>query len=137
MPELPFTAISWDQTLVSLGISAVAAGLAYRGAARVLRRQEVVRELRARRDALEQVVVVVDGPVVEYFENEEEEEYPQREMVELERRALQAQIYYLRDLEMQNALRDICYPSRYKEALSKIRATIEEVDRRIAAGGRA
>jgi hypothetical protein len=125
--------LAWDQTLLSLVLSAGVAWWAYRGAARVLRRQEQLRELRARRDALEQVLGAVEGPAAEYLGGGEE--YPQREMVELERRALQAQIYYLRDREVQTALRDICYPERHGEAIAAIRRAIELLDRDIAAVG--
>ena len=125
--------IAWDQTLLSLALSAGFAWIAYRGAARVLRRQEQMRELRARRDALEQVLGAVDGPAAEYLAGGAE--YPQREMVELERRALQAQIYYLRDRDMQAALRDICYPERHGEAIAAIRRAVELLDRDIAAVG--
>lgn len=84
--------------------------------------------MRARRDALEQVLVQVDGSVREYLESGHDEDYPQREMVELERCALQAQVYFLRDLEMQKALRDICYPNRYSDAMTTIRQAIEALD---------
>lgn len=124
--------ISWDQTLVSFLLAAGLAWAAYRGAARVLRRQELVRGLRSRQEALQQVLLAFEGDAAEYLANEELD-YPQREMVELERRALQAQIFYVRDLEMQTALRDICYPSRHQTALATIRAALARVDSEIAA----
>ena len=127
-------AISWDQTLVSAAVSALAAWLAYRGAGAVLRRQEVLRQLRARRDALQQVLVQVDGAVLEYLDGGNDDEYPQREMVELERCALQAQVYHLRDLQMQRALRDVCYPNRYKQAVETIRKGVATLDADIRAG---
>jgi hypothetical protein len=127
-------AISWDQTLVSAALSLVVAWWAYRAAARVLRRQELLRRLRARRDALEQVLVQVEGSVREYLESGNDDDYPQREMVELERCALQAQVYFLRDLAMQKALRDICYPNRYTQAMEAIRRAIEAIDTDIRSG---
>ncbi len=124
--------IAWDQTLVSFLLAAGVAGVAYWRAARVLRRQELLRGLRSRQEALQQVLLAFEGDAAEYLANEELD-YPQREMVELERSALQAQIFYVRDLEMQTALRDICYPSRHQEALAKLRAALESVEAEIAA----
>jgi type II secretory pathway component PulJ len=120
-------AISWDQTLLSLVLAALLAWLAYRGAARALGRQAVVRELRLRRDALDQVLAVLDGPALEYLRGETED-YPQREMVELERRALQAQILFWRDLDMQQALRDLTYPDKHAAAAMKLRQVLEGLD---------
>ncbi len=128
-------AISWEQTLVSAALSAVAAWLAYRGAGVVLRRQQALSDLRTRRDALQQVLVQLDDSVLEYLESGNDDDYPQREMVELERCALQAQVHYLRDLTMQKALRDICYPNRYKRAMETIRAGITSIEADIAAAG--
>lgn len=124
--------IAWDQTLLSLGLAAAAAWLAYWRAAHVLRRQERLRYLRERRDALAHVVLGVDGAVAAYLAGADEE-YPQREMVELERRALQAQIHCLRDLSLQEALRDVCYPNRHEQALGSIRAAVAALDRDITA----
>ena len=125
--------IAWDQTLVSACIAAAAAALAYWRAAHVLRRQERLRDLRARRDALAHVLLGVDDTVTAYLSGTDTD-YPQREMVELERRALQAQIHCLRDLSLQEALRDVCYPNRYDQALARIRAAVEALDREIVAG---
>lgn len=127
-------AITWDQTLLSLLLTLAAAYWAYRRAAEVLRRQEARRELRARREALDQVMVALQGAALEYLEDEEHD-YPQREMVELERCALQAQVFYVRDLAMQKALRDICYPSRHREAIETIRGVIQALEGEIAALG--
>lgn len=127
-----FAAITWDQTLVSLCLAAAVAFLAYWRAAHVLRRQERLRDLRARRDALAHVVLGVDDTVAAYLSGADDE-YPQREMVELERRALQAQIHCLRDLSLQEALRDVCYPNRHAQALVRIRAAIETLEGDIAA----
>ena len=124
-------AITWDQTLLSLLLALAAAYWAYRRAAIVLRRQEALREVRARREVLDQVLAAVQGPVLEYLENEELE-YPQREMVELERCALQAQVFYVRDLTMQKALRDICYPSRHREARQTLRRAVEVLEGEIS-----
>ena len=126
--------ISWDQTLLSLGASAVLAGLAYARAARVLRRQETLRGLRLRRDALDQVLAMLDGPAAEYL-RAESEEYPQREMVELERRALQAQILFWRDLDLQEALRDITYPAKHAEAAAKLRRVLLGLEHEMRAAG--
>ena len=52
-------------------------------------------------------------------------------MVELERRALQAQIHCLRDLELQKALRDICYPNCHRDATQTLRAAIAMLERDI------
>lgn len=127
--------ITWDQTLLSLFLSlllAAGAGLwALRRAAHVLRRQETQRELRARREALDQVLAALEGAALEYLENEDHG-YPQREMVELERCALQAQVFYVRDLTMQKALRDICYPNRHREATATIRRALETLEGEIA-----
>ena len=125
-------AITWDQTLLSFLLALGVAAVAYWRAASVLRRQEILRQLRSQQEALEQVLVALAGDAAEYLANEELD-YPQREMVELERRALQAQIFYVRDLEMQKALRDICYPSRHREAQAKIRAALESLAGEIAA----
>jgi len=137
--------VAWDQTLVSAGVAAavatlaatVAAGWAYRAAAHVLKEQERRRELGARREALEQVLLHVEGAVLDYLGSGNDDDYPQREMVELERSALQAQIYFLRDLEMQRALRDVCYPNRYAQAMQTIRRGIEAVEAEIAGGAAA
>lgn len=126
-------AIAWDQTLVSAVLAVLAGWVAYRAAARVLRRQEALRELRARRDALEQVLVQIDDTVLEYLAHGDDADYPQREMVELERCALQAQIYFLRDVNLQRALRDVCYPNRYEGAMQTIRQQIEALDSEIEA----
>jgi len=123
--------IAWDQTLLSLLLALAAAYGAYRYAARVLRRQEALRELKARREALDQVLAAVQGPALEYLENDELD-YPQREMVELERCALQAQVYYVRDLTMQKALRDLSYPSRHREALGTVRGAVEVLEGEMA-----
>jgi hypothetical protein len=111
---------------VALGIGAVV----YRLAARELRRQETVRDLRQRRDAVEQVVAMLDGPAGEYLADPSVD-YPQREMVELERRALQAQLLYWRDLEMQKALRDVSYPERHRDAAGHLQAVAGELQRRL------
>ena len=126
-----FAVIAWDQTLVSLCLTAAVAFLAYWRAAHVLRRQERLRHLRARRDALAHVVLGVDDTVAAYLSGADDE-YPQREMVELERRALQAQIHCLRDLSLQEALRDVCYPNRHVQALARIRAAIDALESDIA-----
>lgn len=123
--------ITWDQTLLSLILALAAAYWAYRRAARVLRRQEALRQLAARREALDQVLAALQGPVQEYLQNEELD-YPQREMVELERCALQAQVFYVRDLSMQKALRDITYPSRHREAMAAVRNAVAVVEGEIA-----
>lgn len=119
-----FASISWDQTLVSAALAALAAWVAYRAAAGVLQRQERMRRLRARRDALEQVLVQIDGPVHEYLVRGDDADYPQREMVELERCALQAQVYFLRDVQLQRALRDVSYPNRFERATEVIRRAL-------------
>jgi len=127
--------ITWDQTLLSLLLAAALAFLAYGRAARVLRLQEQRRRLQEQRDALQHVLLGLEGPVAAYLAAEAEEEYPQREMVELERRALQAQIHWLGDLGLQKALRDICYPQRHSEAVASIRSALERLERDIAALG--
>ncbi len=129
-------AIAWDQTLVSLVISVVFAFAAFVAARSVLVRQQLVRDLNERRDALQQVLVQVDGPVLEYLQSGDDDEYPQREMVELERCALQAQVHFLRDRNMQSALRDVCYPNRYAHAVEVIRGGIAALDTQIATGGK-
>ena len=123
--------ISWDQTLLSVAVAGVAAWLAYRAAARVLRQQQELRELILRRDARDQCLVLLDGPLVEYLRSPGgagDLEYPQREMVELERRVVQAQILFWRDLEMQGRLRDLTYPGRHAEAQSQLRAILAKLD---------
>jgi hypothetical protein len=123
--------LSWDQTLISGAVAALAAWVAYRAAARVLRRQAELRELNLRRDALDQCLATLTGPLAEYLRSPnpgEEIEYPQREMVELERRVVQAQILFWRDLEMQQRLRDLTYPGRQDEAAAKLRAVLEKLD---------
>ena len=112
--------IAWDQTLLDLALALVVGLVVYRLAARELRRQETVRELRQRRDAVEQVLSMLDGPAGEYLADPTLD-YPQREMVELERRALQAQLLFWRDLAIQKALRDISYPERHREAAEQLR----------------
>lgn len=107
---------------------------AYFAAARILKRQEALRELRARRDSLQQVLRMADNVVMSYLEQPEEVEYPQREMVELERCALQAQIHYAGDLQMQKALLGITYPSQYRQAIVTLRKVIEGLESDIAAG---
>lgn len=126
--------ITWDQTLLSLLLAAALAFLAYWRAARVLRLQEQRRRVQEQRDALQHVLLGLEGPVAAYLAAEDEE-YPQREMVELERRALQAQIHCLGDLGLQKALRDICYPQRHAEAVASIRSALEQLERDIAALG--
>ena len=129
-------AIAWDQTLVSLVLSALFAFAAFAAAKGVLVRQQLLRDLNERRDALQQVLVQVDGSVLEYLQSGDDDEYPQREMVELERCALQAQVHFLRDRSMQSALRDVCYPNRYAQALDVIRGGIAALDAQIANGGK-
>ena len=124
-------AIAWDQTLLDLGLALVVGGVVYRFAARELRRQETVRELRQRRDAIEQVLSMLDGPAGEYLADPSLD-YPQREMVELERRALQAQLLFWRDLEIQKALRDVSYPERHGAAAEHLRGVAGDVDRRLS-----
>lgn len=124
--------IAVDQTLVSLAASAACAGLAYWGAARVLRRQERARGLQQRRDALQQVLAMLDGAAGEYLADDSLD-YPQRDMVELERRALQAQILFWSDLGMQQALRDVNYPERHRDAAERLRAALAEVEREFTA----
>ena len=124
-------AIAWDQTLLDLGLALVVGGVVYRLAARELRRQETVRELRQRRDAIEQVLSMLDGPAGEYLADPSLD-YPQREMVELERRALQAQLLFWRDLEIQKALRDVSYPERHGTAAEHLRGVAGDVDRRLS-----
>ena len=124
-------AIAWDQTLLDLGLALVVGGVVYRLAARELRRQETVRELRQRRDAIEQVLSMLDGPAGEYLADPSLD-YPQREMVELERRALQAQLLFWRDLEIQKALRDVSYPERHGVAAEHLRGVAGDVDRRLS-----
>ena len=125
-------AIAWDQTLLSLLLAAGLVGLVVRAVSRSLVRQERQRLLRDRRDALEHVLLGIDGTVADYLTGAEPE-YPQREMVELERRALQAQVHCLRDLELQKALRDICYPNRHLDAAQTLRAAIAMLERDIEA----
>ena len=123
--------ITWDQTLISCAVAAVAAWLAYRAAARVLRHQQELRELVLRRDALEQCLALLEGSLADYLRTPnpgEDAEYPQREMVELERRVVQAQILFWRDLEMQQRLRDLTYPGRHAEAEVQLRATLAKLD---------
>jgi hypothetical protein len=128
-------AITWDQTLLSLVLSLCAAAIAYGLAARVLRKQEITRDLRRRRDALEQVLALLQGPAGEYL-RDPEIDYPQRDMVELERRSLQAQLLFWRDLQLQEALRNIVYPDWHAEAAEKLRATAGEIDRELQGHGR-
>ncbi len=123
-------AIAWDQTLLSLLLAAGLAAVAVRVVSRSLVRQERQRLLRDRRDALAHVLLGIDGTVADYLTGAESE-YPQREMVELERRALQAQVHCLRDLELQKALRDICYPNRHRDATQTLRAAIALLERDI------
>jgi hypothetical protein len=80
---------------------------------------------------LDQVLAALQGSVQEYLEDEELD-YPQREMVELERCALQAQVFYVRDLTMQKALRDVTYPSRHREAIATIRRALEALEGEIS-----
>jgi hypothetical protein len=125
--------IAWDQTLLSLVLAVVAAFLAYRGAARVLRQQTARAELQLRRDALEQVLAMVDGAAGDYL-RDETLDYPQREMVELERRTVQAQILFWRDLAMQRALQAMNAPGTHAPALVTLREAAARLDRE--AGGR-
>lgn len=127
-------AVTWDQTLLSFGLSIVAAAVAYRLAGRVLHRQEARRELRRRRDALEQVLELLQGPAGEYLRNPELD-YPQRDMVELERRSLQAQLLFWRDLRLQEALRNIVYPDWHTAAAETLRAKAAEIDAELQGGG--
>jgi hypothetical protein len=123
--------ISWDQTLLSCAVAAVAAWLAYRAAARVLRRQQELGDLVLRRDALDQCLALIEGTLADYLRTPnpgEDLEYPQREMVELERRVVQAQILFWRDLEMQQRLRDLTYPGRQAEATAQLRATLAKLE---------
>ena len=130
--------ISWDQTLLSCAVAAVAAWLAYRAAARVLRQQQELREIILRRDALEQCLALLEGCLAEYLQTPnpgEAVDYPQREMVELERRVVQAQILFWRDLEMQGRLRDLTYPGRHVEAAAQLRATLAKLEGEARAQG--
>jgi hypothetical protein len=127
-------AIAWDQTLVSLGLALLVGWVVYRRAAHGLRRQEVLRELRLRRDALDQVLAALQGPVLEYLEGATED-YPQREMVELERRALQAQILFWRDLSMQQALRDLTYAGPHAAAAETLRRILSDLDAQLGVAG--
>jgi len=120
--------IAWDQTLLSFALAAVAAGLAYRGAARVLRLQAARNELRLRRDALEQVLAMMDGAAGDYL-RDDSLDYPQREMVELERRTVQAQILFWRDLALQRALQGMNSPATHAAALAVLRETAARLDR--------
>jgi len=127
-------AITLDQTLLSAAIAVLAAAIAYVRAARVLRRQAERRDIVQRRDALEQVVAAVVEPVAAYMQDDTGD-YPQREMVELERRALQAQVLFWRDLEMQEALRNITYPRSHAAAVEFLRAAASALDRTARAAG--
>ncbi len=127
-------AIALDQTLVSAGIAIVAAAIAYVRAAHVLRRQAERRDIVHRRDALEQVVAAIVEPVAAYMQDDTGD-YPQREMVELESRALQAQVLFWRDLKMQEALRNITYPRTHTGAAEFVRAAAAALDRAAQAAG--
>jgi hypothetical protein len=124
-------AIAWDQTLLDLALALGVGVVVYRLAARELRRQETARELRQRRDAIEQVLSMLDGPAGEYLADPSLD-YPQREMVELERRALQAQLLFWRDLEIQKSLRDVSYPERHRDAAERLRGIAGDVDRQMS-----
>jgi len=126
-------AIAWDQTLLSLVLAVGAAFVAYRSAARVLRHQAVKAELRLRRDALEQVLAMMDGAAGDYL-RDDTLEYPQREMVELERRTVQAQILFWRDLAMQRALQGMNAPGTHATALATLQEAATRLDREV--GGR-
>jgi hypothetical protein len=126
--------IAWDQTLVSLLLSIVIGVSVYWLAARVLRQASMRRELRERRDALEQVLAQLAGPAGEYLQDPSIE-YPQRDMVELERRALQAQILFWRDLTVQEALRDTSDPERHAAAATRLRAVAAALDRDLGGTG--
>lgn len=127
-------AIAADQTLVGLVISGACAGAAYWGATRFLHRRERARELRRCRDALQQVLAMLDGAAGEYLADTSLD-YPQRDMLELERRALQAQILYWSDLTLQQALRDINDPDRHRDAAERLRSVLAGVERDLAAAG--
>lgn len=127
-------AISWDQTLLSAAIAALAAAAAYVGAARVLRRQQQVRELRLQRDALEQVLAALDGPAADWLADPTSD-YPQREMLELERRALQAQILFWRDLQLQRALQGASDPGAHGAAVAALRDAAARLDGEMKALG--
>jgi len=127
-------AIALDQTLVSAAVAIVAAAIAYVRAAHVLRRQAERRDIVQRRDALEQVVAAVVEPVAAYMQDDTLD-YPQREMVELESRALQAQVLFWRDLKMQEALRNITYPRTHVAAAEFVRAAATALDRTARASG--
>jgi hypothetical protein len=112
--------IAFDQTLVSALVAIAAAAVAYWRAAHVLRHAAARRDLEQRRDALEQVLAAIVEPVADYM-RDDTLDYPQREMVELERRALQAQVLFWRDLAMQEALRNITYPKTHAAAAQHLR----------------
>jgi len=121
-------AIALDQTLVSAAIAIVAAIIAYRRAAVGLRRAAERREVVQRRDALEQVLAAIVEPVAEYM-RDDTGDYPQREMVELERCTLQAQVLFWRDLAMQEALRNLTYPSQHAAAAAYIQTVAANLAR--------
>ncbi len=123
--------IAWDQTLLDLVLALGVGFVVYRLAARELHRQEAVRQLRRRRDAVEQVLSMLGGPAGEYLVDPSLD-YPQRDMVELERRALQAQLLFWRELELQEALRDVSYPEKHREAAGKLRAVAADLDRQLS-----
>jgi hypothetical protein len=119
--------VSWDQTLVGAVMAVAAAGIAYLAAARSLDRRALRRDQLERRDALEQVLVLLDGPAGDYL-RDPDSDYPQREMVELERRCVQAQILFWRDLDMQRALHDMSSPAAHVAAASRLRETAARID---------
>jgi hypothetical protein len=126
--------IAWDQTLLGAAISVLLAGLAYVAAARILGRQELARELRLRRDALEQVLGALEGPAAAWLADPSDD-YPQREMLELERRALQAQILFWRDLALQRALQGVSDPARHAPAAEALRVAAARLDVELRALG--
>jgi hypothetical protein len=128
--EATMASIAWDQTLVSLLLSIATGGVVYLLAARVLRRAAAARELRQQRDALEQVLAQLAGPAGEYL-RDPTLDYPQRDMVELERRALQAQILFWRDLPLQEALRDSNDPERFAAAAERLRQAVAGLNREL------
>jgi hypothetical protein len=80
------------------------------------------------------VLAVLQGPALAYLQGETDD-YPQREMVELERRALQAQILFWRDLAMQQALRELSYPGKHAAAAERLRGVLAGLDRELGEAG--
>ena len=61
---------------------------------------------------------------------------PKRRAMEREergiKRALQAQLLFFRELDLQKALRDVSYPERHRDAAAKLRAVVGELEGRLS-----